>query len=316
MNMAERQDFGEDIRVEYHVNSPIKLAPSRSHFLTRIVDTGASREAWEKLPPLVGANRLIPKPTGEVILQSDDDARRPIMIKGEVGGRVIAFAGDSTWRWTTNGYQQEFDQFWRQVVLWLAFWDSREGESISIDLPKRRFAPKSRIKVGVNVNSISGESVTGVKFDAVLVLPNGTEEVVNVVRAGDQYESLLTPELIIQPGVYRVKVEASHDGGLIGNSEREFVVIDRDKERANPAANPEQLARLANQTSDYGGRAIAPEELAGVLDQFIEDPPMKKIEIPTKWRIGETMADATAFLAVFVGLLAVEWFLRKKWGLV
>ena len=51
-------------------------------------------------------------------------------------------------------------------------------------------------------------------------------------------------------------------------------------------------------------------------DEYIANPPIKKIEIPTSWRLGEKMSDAVPFLGVFVLLLAVEWGLRKKWGLV
>lgn len=317
MQPGASQEFGADVRAEYHVSQPIPLTPVGINFLTRISDGGSNRDAWRELPPLVGANRLMPKQTAEVVLESDDATRRPILVRANVGsGRVLAFAGDSTWRWKMAGFAPQFNKFWRQLVLWLAFWDSKNDESLSIDLPKRRYAPKSRMKFGVNVRTIAGETVDGAVFDAALILPNGNSEAISINRSGDQYECQVDPNLLVLPGVYRVKVAASHDGVDIGTAEREFVVIDQDKEKSNPAANPEQMARLANQTSEFGGKAITPDELAGVLDELIENPPMKKIEIPTKWRMGESMVDASAFLLVFVGLLTVEWYLRKKWGLV
>lgn len=317
MQSGSWQEFDVDVRPEFHVTQPIQLEPTVENFLTRITDSGSNREAWKALPPLPGANRLVPKQTAEVILQSGDDARRPMLVAATVGGgRVLAFAGDTTWRWKMAGFDKEFDQFWRQLVLWLAFWDSKNDESLSIDLPKRRYAPKSRMKFGVNVRTITGETIEDATFDSFLVLPNGSEEAISINRSGDRYECQVDPELLASAGVYRVKVAARHDGNAIGTAQREFVVIDQDKEKSNPAANPEQMARLANQTSDFGGRAISPEQVAEVLDDMIANPPMKKIEIPTKWRMGETVYDATAFLVAFVGLLAVEWFLRKKWGLV
>lgn len=312
-----RQEFNADVRAEFHVTEPVQLTPTVNNFLTRIADGGSNREAWSELPQLVGMNRLVPKKTADVILESDDATRRPVLVAASVGsGRVLAFAGDSTWRWQKSGYDKQFDQFWRQLVLWLAFWDSKNDESLSIDLAKRRYAPKARMKFGVNVRNIVGETIEGADFDAVLVLPNNTEAALSINRSGDQYECQVDPALLASAGVYRVKISAKLSGNDIGTAEREFVVIDQDKEKANPAANPEQMARLANQTSEFGGRAISPEELSGILDEMIENPPMKKIEIPTKWRIGETVLDAGAFLIVFVGLLSVEWFLRKKWGLV
>ena len=316
MNPNERQDFDQDIRRDLHVNTPFKLRPTRNDFLTRISDDESIRAAWNQLPPLVGANRIAVKPTATVYLESDDDAKRPIMASATVNGRVLVFAGDSTWRWWRYGFEKEYNRFWRQVVLWLAFWDSRNDESVSIELPKRRFSAKALVKFGVAVKSIDGEAVEDVSFDAALILPTGKQQVITINQVGDRYESQLDPNSLSQSGIYRIRVAATRNGVSIGDSIRDFVVMDRDKEKANPVANPEQMKRLANQTSEFGGRALRPEQLAEILDEYINNPPMTKIEIPNKRRLGESFPDAAVFLLVFVGLLATEWLLRKKWGLV
>ncbi len=316
MKSSERQDFDAEFRRDFHINSPFKVTPTKDHFLTRIGEGGSSKATWAKLPPLAAANRISVKDTAEVLLVTDDDVKRPIMAIANVGGRVMAFAADSTWSWQRYGFEMEHDQFWRQIILWLAFWDSRNDESVSIDLPKRRYSPKSLVKFDVVVNSMAGEVVEGVTFDAALIQPSGARQIITINRVGDLYQSELDPELVAEPGLYKIQVAANRDGASIGQSEREFVVMDRDKEKANPVANPEQMARLANQTSEFGGRALVPDQLSEILDEYINNPPMTKIEIPTRWRLGETFPDAAGFLLAFVGLLATEWLLRKKWGLV
>ena len=318
MKTSETQPFEADILKELHINRPIPLVPSRDHFLTRITDSESSKEAWRDLPPLVGANRLIPKksPTVAVFLESDDDARYPILISANVGGRVLAFAGDSTWRWRMNDKRREFDQFWRQLVLYLAGWDSKNDQNLTIDLTKRRFAPNSRVQFGVNVRTATGDFVPGVDFKAILQQPDGTQEKIAIVPDGEGYKCEMSRELLGNSGVHRIVIEAEKDGEFVGRGEREFVVLDRDKEKANPAANPQQMDRLASQTAEFGGVSIQPEELSAILDEFIANPPIKKIEIPTSFRFGESMSDASLFLGAFVLLLGVEWGLRKKWGLV
>ena len=84
MKPSETQPYEADILKELHINRPIQLVPSRDHFLTRISETESTKDAWRQLPPLVGANRLVPKKsaTVSVFLQSDDDARYPILISG------------------------------------------------------------------------------------------------------------------------------------------------------------------------------------------------------------------------------------------
>jgi len=318
MKASETQPFDADILKELHINRPIPLMPSRDHFLTRISDSESSKEAWRGLPPLVGANRLIPKksPTVAVLLQSDDEARHPILISSSVGGRVLAFAGDSTWRWRMNDKRKEFDQFWRQLVLYLAFWDSKNDQNLTIDLTKRRFAPNSRVRFGVNVRTATGDFVPGVDFKAILQQPDGTQEKIAITPNGEGYRCEINRNLLANSGVHRILIEAEKDGEFVGRGEREFVVLDRDKEKANPAANPQQMARLASQTAEFGGVAIQPEQLSALLDEYIANPPIKKVEIPTSWRLGETMSGACLFLGAFVLLLGIEWGLRKKWGLV
>jgi hypothetical protein len=200
--------------------------------------------------------------------------------------------------------------------LWLAFWDSKNDQSLTIDLPKRRFAPNARVRFGVNVRTATGEFVSDVDFQASLQMPDGTTENILIVPNGNAYRCDLPKDLLNDSGVHRIYVQAKKDGQLVGSGQREFVILDRDKEKANPAANPQQLARLAGQTAEFGGKAISPEELGQILDEYIENPPIKKIEIPTSWRIGETVYDGSAFLLLFVGLLGIEWGLRKHWGLV
>ena len=319
MKSSETQPFEADILKELHINRPIQLVPSRDHFLTRISDTESTKDAWRNLPPLVGANRLVPKKsaTVSVFLQSDDEARHPILISTNVGGRVLAFAGDSTWRWRMSDHRKQFDQFWRQLVLYLAFGDSKNDQNLTIDLTKRRFTPNARIRFGVNVRTATGDCVDGVDFKAILQFPDGTQEQIAIVPNGtDGYRCELNRDLVGNSGLHRIVIAAAKDGNFVGRGEREFVILDRDKEKANPAANPQQLVRLASQTAEFGGAAIQPEQLSGLLDEYIANPPIKKIEIPTSWRLGEKMLDASLFLGAFVLLLAVEWGLRKKWGLV
>ena len=168
----------------------------------------------------------------------------------------------------------------------------------------------------VIVNTIAGEAVEGVEFEAALIKPDGQSDFVTINKSGQRHQSQLDPESLVAAGLYKIQVAASRNGNPIGSSEREFVVMDRDKEKSNPVANTEQMKQLANQTSQFGGKAIGPEQLSEILDEYIENPPMTKIEIPLKWKLGESFPTAALFLCVFVALLGVEWLLRKNWGMV
>lgn len=238
---------------------------------------------------------------------------------------MLAFAGDSTRRWNyfrlnndpkQRTFKQEYDQFWRQIILWLAYWDSKNDETVSIDLPQRRFSPRSRIRFGVSAKTVAGEIQNDVEFEAQLTQPNGDQVMISVRRSGNEFYSEIAPDAVSAAGLYRIEVRGAREGVMIGQSQRDFVVMDRDKEKSNPVADPDKLTRLANETKAFGGRAMVPEDVGPLLDQFIANPPIEKISVPTTWRMGETQYDAGAFVLLFVLVLAVEWFLRKKWQLV
>lgn len=326
MSVGEIQPFEADIRRELHVNRDIKLKPTRNHYLTNLGDSGL--EAWSDLPPLAGANRFESvKNNALVLLESDDEARHPILVSTSVGvgGRVLAFAGDSTRRWNffrlnddpkQRTFSQEYDQFWRQIILWLAYWDSKNDELVSIDLPQRRFSPRPKIRFGLSAKTVSGEAQTDVDFEARLTQPDGGQVTIAVQRTGGEFFSEINPDAVAAAGLYRIEVRGTRGDQPIGQSQRDFVVMDRDKEKSNPVADPDKLTRLANETKPFGGRAMVPEDVGPLLDEMIANPPIEKITIPTTWRMGETQYDAGAFVLVFVLVLAAEWFLRKKWQLV
>ena len=321
MNQSEQQDFNTDIRPDLHISGELKMRPATN---SPLVQLGADNVGWSELPPLFGANRFVGvKRNASILLESDDAARHPLLVAGSVGGRVLAFAGDSTWRWNLKGlkehgrtFKPEYDQFWRQVILWLARWDARNDDSITIDFPQRRFQPKGRVRFGVKAQSVSGDSLTDVQYKAMLTLPNGENQPVAVTATGDGNYSEVEKDLVAQPGLYLLQVEGERNGESLGVAQRQFVVVDRDVEKSNPVANVEQLRSLASATSDFGGRTIDPPDLEKFLDAMIEDPPVEKIQIPTKQKFGDTMSHSLGFLIVFVALLATEWILRKKWGLV
>jgi hypothetical protein len=61
---------------------------------------------------------------------------------------------------------------------------------------------------------------------------------------------------------------------------------------------------------------LQPEEFGRLLDEIATQTPDMKIEIPNKWRLGDTWQDGAVFLLLFVAFLTTEWYLRKRWGLV
>lgn len=312
MEFDEKQDFEEPIRDELHNSSEIKAVPRSGHFITQLGDPDENDEIWNALPALVGANRFVGlKDTAGVILEGAGGEE--LLVGFRNGGRVLAMAADTTYLWWTHGFSEAHKRFWRQVVLWLAFKDSMSGDNVRIDLPQRRFKPNIPIRFAAEAQTESGKPIGDAQFEGVLVSPDGEENSITVISGG---QSQINRQQLEQPGIYTIQVSAARNGEAIGAAEAQFVVFDNDKEQANPAADPDQLNRLAERTADYGGRLVDAEGLPAVLDELAERSPKMNIDVPTKWQLGDTFWDALTFVLLFAGLLSYEWWLRKKWGLV
>jgi len=96
----------------------------------------------------------------------------------------------------------------------------------------------------------------------------------------------------------------------LGKAQARFYVFGQDLELDNPNAYPDMLKALAGMTP--GGRSIGVKDFPDVIRELKSRAIDRRAETPEL----QSLWDRWEFLALFVGLLAVEWFLRKKWGLV
>ena len=240
----------------------------------------------------------------------------PLLVAGEYGGgRVLAFAGDSTWQWWRQGLSTTHRRFWRQVVLWLARRDDLTRNDVWIDLPQRRFPVGSRMAFTAGARTAMGDVIPNARLSATLTGPDGQPTPVRLSRKGDEFAGVI--DRLTQPGSYQISVTAlDADGQQLGSATAHFEVMDQDVELSNPAADPDQMARLANLTRESGGRVVAPEQLPSLLKEIQQNPPQMVEEVLTRWQLADTWWDAWLVLGCLVGLLTVEWFLRKRWGLV
>lgn len=308
----ERQNFGEKVREDLHLPGPLPMVPTRTglrQYVMRL-SAGDNKAAWNQLPPLVGANRFSGlKPTANVLAESPKG--QPLLVAADYGnGRVLAFAGDSTWRWWMQGHQTEHKRFWRQVILWLAHKDEATEGAVRIKLAQRRYMPGSRVDFSVTAETAEGELIPDAHFTAHIVLPGG-KKAEGRLRQDGQTKGQMSGNFAETQGVgdYTVVVEATRALESIGTAKARFLVFEQDLELNNPAADVGALESLAAMTN---GKAVAPEQLPKLLDEI--KAATKDLEVETQTK--DTLWDNWKFFSCFVGLLVLEWFLRKKWGLV
>ncbi len=311
MDRFERQKLDEPPRTDVHVAGLLPMRPTRFGLhhpaLMLAGNQQESAALWAKLPSLRGANRLRPRTPLAVVL-ADAHSRVPLLIAQPFGrGRVMAFAGDSTWRWWMHGFETAHKRFWRQMILWLARKDQLGEGNVWIRLPKRRFAPAERVEFTTGAQSATGEPVADAEYQARMVLPDGKSRPLTLVRHGEQMAGSFRDTLAA--GDYAIEVTAKQNGTTLGTARTRLLVFQQDLELDNAAADAASLESLAATT---GGESLAPEQLAELIGRLAQRT--ERLEVLEEAK--ETFWDTWPFFLLLVGLLGVEWYLRKRWRLV
>jgi uncharacterized membrane protein len=310
MDRLDRQPLDGAISEDLHLPH-VKVVPTEIGLIGFVLRLAASpqesQRVWSELPPLLGANRFGGTKDGALVLATDE-ANHPLLVQQSYGsGRVLAFAGDSTWRWTMRGYDAVHNRFWRQIVLWLARKDESLEGNVWIRLRQRRFAPGQRVEFEVGAQSAAGEPIEGAKFQVDVVTPDDADNTVTPVDSDDRASCSFRETR--QAGDYSIRVTATKAGQLLGSNQARFLIFEQDLELDNASADATLLDSLSAIT---GGESIAPEELSSVLEKLIQSTEELEVQTETKQSLWDTW---TTFLLV-VFLLSAEWYLRKKWGLV
>ena len=292
---------------------PMRLTDQgKRHYVMQFdADPRVNEQRWALLPPLRGANRFDRarprdglKP-GAVLLAAGPSGQSLLVSQISGTGRVLAFAGDTTWRWRLAGFVEEHQTFWRQVVLWLAKMEGGGDGTCWITVENNRLFPGDTANFQIFLRSETGEDVRNFPATATVLKSDNTAETVPLVlENGIPTGAFRSTDF---SGDYTIQAE-----GMLGEEAKHatarFLVQARNLELDNPVAYPKLLADIATIT---GGKSVPPEQLGALLEDLIR----QSNELVEKRETKRTLYDSWILLSAFILLLTAEWFLRKYWGL-
>jgi uncharacterized membrane protein len=287
----------------------VSITPDgESHPVMRIGGTPDEiARRWGSVPALAGAAALgAPRPGAQVLaLIRADDGTRPLIAVQRFGqGRSMVFTGEASWHWRMRmpSNDRTYELFWRHAARWLS---AASPNPVAI-APLSGLAPGEAGALSVDVRNDEFAAVPDAKVQMRVTLPGGETRDVRAAitdpRVG-RYSGDLTFE---QPGIYRVVVEARRGTTVLGTSERWVLVGGADAEMSDPRLNEDVLRRVARAS---GGRYVAARDASDIpslLESQAADPGTPSLQ--DLWHQGWIFAAA-------IMLLAVEWFLRRHWGL-
>jgi hypothetical protein len=296
-----------------HISDSIQMLPTRdglSSFVMQIAAPDQNRARWEQLPPLQGANLLRRRDLSGAVVLAADAGGTPLLVSQSIGiSRVLVFAGDTTWQWPLQGYTEEHQRFWRQVIFWLTKREIDSEQRVWINAEQRDLTPGQPASLVFGARDLQGNAITDAEFEVEVTSPSQTSHKLTTRKSGDGGAADFTDTL--EPGDYWARVHATHQGTPVdADYSTRFHVNTRDPELDYPTADPGMLKELAHLS---GGDFLSSDELLHRLNTWAEKG-LPGMDLVRMQRI--TLWDNWFILGLLVALLTIEWAGRKRRGLV
>lgn len=299
---------------------PLKVvAANADHPVMRFYpDRAETLQRWETLPGIFWSfPSQEPKPTATVLLEHSDptlrsvEGSRPLLVAGRYGsGHTLYLGFNGTWRWRRAGRQAEFfDKFWIQSVRYLVEGRSLEGRRRGyVQADRDRYEVGERITVTSRLQDAAYNPLVAPKAEATLQVGAENPETVVLMPVSNQpgtFEATLTAK---KTGRHSLRVRTAAAEAEGATIETSFDVVLPSVETNQVWLDKPLLKELA-ETS--GGKYFDIDE----LDQLAAAVPDKTRQIEVREK-PDPLWDVRGMMFLLVGLLGVEWLVRKRYKLL
>jgi len=277
--------------------------------ITRLVDDRSKNmERWKKLPYINDYQDAgTPKPGSTVLAELNAGKTMPLLITQSYGrGRTALMATSGTWRWQMSQALGDptHDLFWQQLLRWLA---ADSPGQVTASMPEQTMMDEGHVKMTATVRDKEYTPAADAHVSAHMIGPEGISAVVDmspVPNLPGTFEVDWTAE---KPGSYVAEVTATRGSEDLGKQVLAFRRVDGVAENFHTEQNRELLQRLSDET---GGRYWKQSE----LDRLPKEISYSEAGISV--RDTKELWDMPIVFIVLLSLIAGEWLLRRKWGVV
>jgi len=290
--------------------------------LIRIYGTEKDLQIWNNLPPIFRTETFVkPKPESEVISTfkvNNVPMQEPLILSRSFQNKKsIAIMGYGLYRWKLLGYAADVSKnnpeavdvysiFINNAIKWLSV-DQNE-KNIRIRTSKQQYVKNEPVEFIAQV------------YDAAFTPIDNANVNIKISSGQTSRDVTLTS---LGNGRYTAKVEGLQEGDFfyqgnvevnqsrLGSASGRFSIGDIDLEYMNLQMNAPLLRNLASRT---GGKFYTPETANTFLDDLKSNPNFKPVSFTDKYE--SALWNLPYILAAVILLFAMEWFLRKKFGMI
>lgn len=302
-------------RIQKIENNYLQVQPNvQINEISNPLFQGTTISEWNNLPPVEQPYSIINvNPESKVLskVQIGNTPRNvPLIVSRSFGfKRSIAILAKDIWRWklqTANKNLTLFDNFFINSVRWLNA--PEDKKRVKITTSKKLYSSGESVEFTAQVYDESFNPVNDAEVKINITSDNyKTELLLNSIGSG-LYEGSFLPD---QNGDYTFVGSALLDGKNLGTDKGNFNVGDIEVEFLETKMNYDFLNLLSTQTK---GKYFPPSKIDNLISE------LKNIDLHSaKEKITTSEIRLWSdewFMVIVILLFAIEWFLRKRSGML
>ncbi|MFQ5638038.1 MAG: hypothetical protein ACE5IR_08590 [bacterium] len=275
-----------------------------------------NRDAWQELPPVFCNINYAELHSSSKSLAGVDPQRSlnrsvrsmPLIVTKTTGQRKSATVlSYGLWRWDLLMWgigknNESYRRFLQNTIRWLV--TQEDSKLVRIASNKEIYRSGEEIQFIAQVYFEDFKPVDGAEVTVQVMGGKETQEL-SLTNIGEgRYAGNLQ---VLQGGDYQFSGTAHQQGNVLGHDSGKFSVEEFSLEYESTRMNSELLRRIA---SESGGTYYTSADFAGLKEKL--HFPEKYVVLKNEWEIW----NKTPLLIACILLLSVEWFVRKRKGML
>lgn len=269
-------------------------------------------DLWKRLPGLEFVQSVSLKPGSEVQVEATRKGQvLPLIVSQRFGaGQVLYLGSDETWRWRYKVADELHQRLWNQMARWVMRKPmSVESEYLSLDTGSARYTPGQPIEIRAALRQPDGSPAEGRRTVAVISRDGETITRVNL-SANENGPGVYSSSLSnLEVGDYEVTIETEgfNKDALLAQSSFAVSAPKLSSELLSTSCDSGTLKNISQIT---GGHYLSENEVNRLPDLL---RPLSGGKIVQSTRL---IWQSYYWFFAALGLLAIEWVLRKRAGLI
>lgn len=274
--------------------------------------TGSLPGSINALPPVIQSDWALKSKAGALplitIRQNNvtlDDPMLTLLSIGKI--RAAAFNGVNLWRWKLNTSESfDFDNFITGTARWLS--SIEERKLLTLKPVKKIFSENEAVEISAELLDESGSALEAEEISLVIFSPSLRREYIMNELGRGLYETIADQ---LPPGDYKYKGTVNRNGRFYAADSGRINIGEIDFERSNLTADANFLSALAFYS---GGKYFDESSYNEIMNEYTR---LDLKKAPVKSSVDEHRIWSDIYILMFIVLLlSIEWFLRKRAGML